>query len=216
MICMHGGNVNLLSKGGTTNWLESLKLEKSKYPISLVDQSFASIKVLAEWKSEQDSLLAPAVTPFIEAIDRKLSLMVVITSIKEGDKKSMLKMNDAKKEWLVERRNAERAGKDSIFSTGTVYSNGVRACNFHIELLKDFDKQIKRVDQSGSALKKWAVETRRNQITSEKAKTWGIGGYDATNWNRIFEFMETHWNHIIHTHHFNKTPEAKKTKAKKK
>ena len=211
MICMHGGNVNLLSKGGTTNWLESLKLEKSKYPISLVDQSFASIKVLAEWKSEQDSLLAPAVTPFIEAIDRKLSLMVVITSIKEGDKKSMLKMNDAKKEWLVERRNAERAGKDSIFSTGTVYSNGVRACNFHIELLKDFDKQIKRVDQSGTALKSWAVETRRREITSQKAMPWGIGGYDAISWNRIFEVMKTHWNLIIRSYSF----EPRKAKKKR-
>jgi hypothetical protein len=197
-----GGNVTLLSKGETTNWLESLKLEKSKYPISVVDQSFASIEVLAEWKSEQDSFLAAAVTSIISEIDMELSEMVVKNSIKKEIKKSMLKMNNSKMEWLLERRNTEQAGKDNMFFTGRLYVNGVDACNLHIKLLKDFDKEINRVDQAGTALKSWAERTRRREITSQKDRYWGVLGHDSTNWNRIFDVMETHWNLIIDSHSF--------------
>ena len=197
-----GGDTALVEKGEIHNWRESLKLEKSEYPISLVDQSFASIEVLAEWESEQENFLKDAASTVIDDIVYKLSGMVVKHPIAKDKKKSMLKMNNDKMEWLVDRRNREQAGQDYIFRMGKLYSNGVRACNLNIKLLNDFDKEIKRVDQASTALKSWAELTRCKNITSRKDKNWGVLGHDSMSWNYIFREMEEHWTRVITEHSF--------------
>jgi len=193
-----GGDTTLVGNGEINEWRESLKL-KSDYPLSLVDQSFASIEVLAEWRSDQESLLENAVSDFITAIDSKLYGMVVERPIAKDDKKGLLEKNGKKMEFLVDKRNTEKAGSEYMFNRmhGRLYSNGVRACNLNIQLLNDFNTEIERVDQPSTALKSWAELTRRKQIKSQKAKNWGVLGHDSTSWNYIFEIMEEHWKLVI-------------------
>jgi len=160
----YGGDISLLLDNNDSNkvksWVDSMSPENSIHPMAIIDMSFVSISVLAEWGSEAEYFLETASGVEISLMEERLRKMFVQKPINEDTRKAILKKNDDRKEWMLAKRNEYKGNMDGWWRTypfNIKFENGIRACNECLELLDDFNALVKRSDRSGKTTQAWAV-----------------------------------------------------------
>lgn len=192
-----GGNINYLLEGSYEKWYESLQIDDTLHPISLVDFTFQSVQVLAKFNSEAAQLLEEAARKEIAKFDQDLRNMVIEKPIDETLENVLLNKIDDKIVDLGQKRNEYRRLKDRWWNTyDKGFENAMWACKNNIDNLKKFQEEIKRNDQSSESLKEWAKAYLEEHIASGQ-RNWGAGGNDSRIWNRTYQECVRHWNEVI-------------------
>jgi len=205
----YGGNTNLLLDVNDSNvmkrWADSMSPDDDRFPMSIIDMSFNSISVLAEWGSTAEHLLEWASAIEISLMDERLRKMFVEKPINVNVRKNILYHNDNRKEMLITRKVEYQGKVDRWWETAIgarKWRNGIWACNECFRLLDEFNALVKRPDRSGESIEAWATEKLKFRIRTEFPKNWGNAGDDARQWNSTWKSVEIHWEWLIRTNNF--------------